>query len=102
MTDEIFHPLRTDLPVPEGFNNPFDYTPHPLCLRAVEEVRAVLEGRRGGLPAEALREISRGKMFGVLVVTAGERTSSSAQGGLAWLRARGVRLPAPRRIFQDP
>ena len=53
MTDEIFHPLHTDLPVPEGFNNPFDYTPHPLCLRAVEEVRAVLEGRRGGLPAEA-------------------------------------------------
>ena len=38
MTDEIFHPLHTDLPVPEGFNNPFDYTPHPLCLRAVEEV----------------------------------------------------------------
>ena len=38
MTDEIFHPLHTDLPVPEGFNNPFDYTPHPLCLRAVEEL----------------------------------------------------------------
>ena len=83
MTDEIFHPLHTDLPVPEGFNNPFDYTPHPLCLRAVEEVRAVLEGRRGGLPAEALREIRRGKMFGVLVVTAGERTASSARGGQA-------------------
>lgn len=83
MIDDTFHPLRADMPIPEGLNNPFDYTPHPLCLRAVEEMKAVLEGRREGLPAEALREIRRGKMFGVLVVTAGERTPSSAQGGQA-------------------
>lgn len=80
MTDCIFHPLYTDLPIPEGFNNPFDYTPHPLCLQAVEEVKAVLEGRREGLPEEALREARQGKMFGVLVVTRDGAPFSPGQG----------------------
>ena len=44
-------------------NNPFDYEPHPLCRKAVEEVRQYL------LSHPELREdADRGKMFGVLIV----------------------------------
>lgn len=79
----VFHPLYTDIPIPEGFNNPFDYTPHPLCLLAVEEVKGVLEGRREGLSEEARQEIAKGKMFGVLVVTRPDGAGRSALGYLA-------------------
>ena len=53
-----FHPLHTDLPLPERFTYPFCYEPHPLCLLAAEEVK---------------KEIARvhpteGKMFGVCIV----------------------------------
>lgn len=49
--------------LPKRFNNPFSYVPHPLCVRAAEEVRRVVA-------ADALwsSEAARGKMFGVLVV----------------------------------
>ena len=65
----LFHPLHTPLPLPERMNNPFDYTPHPLCLTAMEEVCDVLSGNHEGFSPKALTEIRHGKMFGVLIVT---------------------------------
>lgn len=65
----IFHPLHTDLPLPNRMNNPFDYTPHPLCRMAAEEVCGILSGEQSGFPIEAREEIKQGKMFGVLIVT---------------------------------
>ena len=54
-----FHPLDTDIPMPERFTYPFCYEPHPLCIHAAEEVKGEIERIH---PSE-------GKMFGVLVVT---------------------------------
>lgn len=48
---------------PRLFTYPFRYTPHPLCLRAAEEVQAYLTTR-----TDWQDELQRGKMFGVLVV----------------------------------
>lgn len=59
----VFHPLKTDLPLPGKFNNPFDYKPDPLCELAVEEVRTFIEAN-----VEWGDEVARGKMFGVLIV----------------------------------
>ena len=71
----LLHPFRTAITgihLPEAFNNPFDYTPHPLCQIAAEAVQQELERH-----PEWLREIGlartaepdgAGKMFGVLVV----------------------------------
>lgn len=58
----VFHILHTQIPVPERFNNPFDYVPHPLCRLAFSELKERL------LRAPYRDEIDRGKMFGVLVV----------------------------------
>jgi len=57
------HPLKTDLPKPAHFTDPFCYEPHPLCLLAVEEVKQEL----------ACMPLTEGKMFGVLVVERSER-----------------------------
>ena len=51
------------IPLPEQFTYPFHYTPHPLCVRASEEVQAYLQTR-----PEWHDELQHGKMFGVLVV----------------------------------
>ena len=61
------HPLSSDIPRPERFTYPFCYEPHPLCLKAAEEVKKEIE-RIG--PKE-------GKMFGVLVVEEGDRSQES-------------------------
>ena len=53
-----FHPLHTDLPLPERFTYPFCYEPHPLCLLAAEEVKQEI----------ARIHPTEGKMFGVCVV----------------------------------
>lgn len=58
-----WHPFNTRIKpgeLPLRFNNPFHYTPHPLCLAAADEVLAYiqtldLEGKESG------------KMFGVLI-----------------------------------
>jgi tRNA pseudouridine32 synthase/23S rRNA pseudouridine746 synthase len=63
------HPLKTDIPKPVHFTDPFCYEPHPLCLLAVEEVKREI----------ACIRPSEGKMFGVLVVESAE--------GLAFLAA---------------
>lgn len=63
-------------------NNPFYYEPHPLALQAVDEVVAFLKGDTAQrfLPAKAdesfVHDISKGKMFGVLVV---ERKAESGE-----------------------
>lgn len=63
---ECFNRFKSDISgieLPLRFNNPFYYSPHPLCLLAADEARAVLDAD------EALsKEAGKGKMFGVLVV----------------------------------
>lgn len=58
----MLHRFKTpvsDIPLPRQFTYPFCYTPHPLCVKAAEEVQQYL----------ALHpEWNEGKMFGVLVV----------------------------------
>ena len=51
--------------LPRLFTYPFHYTPHPLCRVAAEEVQAYIASRE-----EWHEELSKGKMFGVLVVEA--------------------------------
>lgn len=74
----IFHKFRNNIDgveIPRRFNNPFYYSPHPLCLMAAEEVRGIFSGD------EALyTEARKGKMFGVLVV-------QSSEGELGFLAA---------------
>lgn len=49
--------------MPHKLNNPFCYEPHPLCLKAANEVRKYVD-RNSELKADA----KHGKMFGVLIV----------------------------------
>lgn len=60
--------------LPDKFTYPFHYTPHPLCVKAAEEVQRYLAAN--GVWQEELR---KGKMFGVLVV----RTEGGEIGFLA-------------------
>lgn len=62
-----FHSPVTHIPLPERFTYPFCYTPYPLCVLAAEEVQAYLSAK-----TEWQAELEKGKMFGVLVVRAGE------------------------------
>ena len=57
----IIHSLSYDGLLPETFNNPFDYVPHPVCEAAVADLLPQVEELMKGNP--------EGKMFGVLVVT---------------------------------
>ena len=62
----MFHPFKqiiTRSDLPDQFTFPFHYTPHPLCVVAVQEVQALLATK-----AEWRNELDKGKMFGVLVV----------------------------------
>ena len=74
MDTHLFHPLKWGFERPRRMNNPFYYEPHPLALQAVDEVVAFLKGDKAQRfqPVKAdenfLRDISKGKMFGVLVV----------------------------------
>ena len=57
-------PIATDnLSLPQLFTYPFHYTPHPLCVKAAEEVQQYLQSR-----TDWHEELQQGKMFGVLVV----------------------------------
>ncbi|MBR5334549.1 MAG: RNA pseudouridine synthase [Alistipes sp.] len=51
--------------LPTQFTYPFHYTPHPLCRRVAEQAQQYLSSR-----TEWHKELSAGKMFGVLVVEA--------------------------------
>jgi len=57
----VLHPFHYDGLLPETFNNPFDYVPHPVCEAAVADLLPQVEDLMKGNP--------EGKMFGVLVVT---------------------------------
>lgn len=62
----MFHPFSTDvsgIELPHSFNNPFFYTPHPLCKVAADELRALLNSNE-----EWAADAATGKMMGVLVV----------------------------------
>lgn len=64
-----FHPLEIRDPeseLPAMLNDPFDYTPHPLCRRAAEEVFGHIAQH-----PEWSAELDNGKMLGVLVVSTG-------------------------------
>jgi len=51
--------------LPQAFNNPFDYVPHPVCEAAVADLLPHVE--------ELMRGNPEGKMFGVLVVKKEEK-----------------------------
>ena len=58
-----FKKTISQIPLPEKFTYPFQYTPHPLCVLAAEEVKDYIATRE-----DWKEELSSGKMFGVLVV----------------------------------
>ena len=66
----LLHRFKSDISVveaPQRFNNPFYYSPHPLCVMAAGEVRDMLS-----LDSTLVTDAARGKMFGVLVVRDGD------------------------------
>ena len=58
----IFHPLSPSAELPKAMNDPFSYSPHPLCRIAATALQQTLPALMAAHPDE------RGKMFGVLVV----------------------------------
>lgn len=63
------HPLPSCVQTvqpPEKFTYPFCYEPHPLCIAAANEVRDYVKQQK-----EWSEELSKGKMFGVLIVEGG-------------------------------
>lgn len=58
-----FNNLEGKVNMPQRFTFPFFYTPHPLSVEAANELRHYLISK-----VEWERELSLGKMFGVLVV----------------------------------
>ncbi|REA57097.1 pseudouridylate synthase [Dyadobacter luteus] len=68
----MLHGLVTNIPIPEKFNFPFDYIPHPLSLLACKMLQSHLLSQKEwkhnfGLDADDGLPVI-GKMFGVLVV----------------------------------
>ena len=66
----LLHRFKKDISVVEApgrFNNPFYYSPHPLCVMAAQEVRAMLSS-----DSAVAADAAKGKMFGVLVVRDGD------------------------------
>ena len=66
----LLHHFESDISVVEApgrFNNPFYYSPHPLCVMAAQEVRAMLSS-----DSAVAADAAKGKMFGVLVVRDGD------------------------------
>ena len=92
-----FHPLDTQLSAPRRMNDPFHYTPDPLCLLAAEVVQRQLPAH----PAE-------GKMVGVLLVEHEGPVGlpPGLLGQTDWALPFGrvcssrLRLPPPRRLLQ--
>ena len=76
----FLHQLQSAIAPPPKFTYPFCYEPHPLCLQAAAEVQRYIASQ--GCWRE---EISRGKMFGVLVVAV-------PGGGMAYLAAYSGQL----------
>ena len=65
----MLHSFQYHELLPESFNNPFDYVPHPVWEAAVADLMPQVE--------ELMRGNPEGKMFGVLVVTKEEESQDS-------------------------
>lgn len=91
----IFHPLKTENNLPERFNNPFYYEPHPLCLSAIQQLKVLLE------QAPYRHEIDQGKMFGVLVVDCDGQTGylQAYSGQILSIDEAEERIPENEREF---
>lgn len=66
----MFHSFTVsiaDISLPGKFTYPFHYSPHPLCVRAAEELQAYLNSQK-----QWQDEWKQGKMFGVLIVRTNE------------------------------
>lgn len=59
----FFHQDISQIALPERFTFPFCYIPHPLTVLAAQEVKCYL-----ATCSEWQEELSKGKMFGVLIV----------------------------------
>ena len=99
---ETFHRYRTNIggvEIPRRFNNPFYYSPHPLCMMAADEVRTLLAS-----DMELLAEARKGKMFGVLVVQSpvGEVGYLAAFSGLLFGKNRYNGFVPPVYDMQAP
>lgn len=70
----LFSTAVEHIQLPEKFTFPFHYTPHPLSVKAADEVQKYLQKKE-----EWRNDLQLGKMFGVLVV----RTPSDKIGYLA-------------------
>lgn len=78
----MFHQFATDITgieLPSKFNDPFRYRPHRLAIIAADELRSYIAS-----DTHLQKEVSQGKMFGVLVVrdTAGRIGYLAAYSGL--------------------
>jgi len=72
---ELFHRFSrsvSEIELPENFTFPFYYDPHPIALKAVEQLQSFLKehslDHNFGLKKEDANDLEIGKMFGVLVV----------------------------------
>lgn len=71
-------PEMTKVASPERFTFPFAYTPHPLCLAAVEAVKAYVN-----MQPEVAQYVAEGKMMGVLVVNTAKDDKAEKRAFLA-------------------
>ena len=99
---KTFHKFKNNsdgVEIPRRFNNPFYYSPHPLCLTAADEVRSLLAS-----DVALLAEARKGKMFGVLVVQAptGEVGFLTAFSGLLFGKNRYEGFVPPVYDMQNP
>lgn len=69
----LFEQPVSHIALPKKFTFPFQYTPHPLCVLAAEEVKAFIASQK-----EWQEELALGKMFGVLVVEVPSDTTTIA------------------------
>ena len=75
LTFSPFEESLADYSLPDRFTFPFDYTPHPLSLLAVEKLQLYLKSQKEWTHNFGLSDQDGtviGKMFGVLVVTTDE------------------------------
>ena len=97
-----FHPFTQpidSIALLKLFTYPFQYTPHPLCVKAAEELQAYLKTKK-----EWQTELQKGKMFGVLLVRneAGEIGYLAAFSGILAGRNLQDYFVPPVYDVQDP
>lgn len=91
-----FHPIESDSEIlPKQFTFPFYYTPHPLCVRAADEIKSYLSTQSDfdhnfGLD-NTKNGLKIGKMFGVMLV-------SSQEGQLGYISAFSGKLAGRNHI----